>query len=54
MEFKNSNELFRKTRNSVLGLFPFRPFPHVDYEDPWNGEDQLSGDSMPEALWSDV
>ena len=26
----------------------------VDYEDPWNGEDQLSGDSMPEALWSDV
>ena len=27
---------------------------HVDYEDPWNGEDQLSGDGMPEALWSDV
>ena len=54
MEFKNSNELFRKTRNGVLGLFPFHPFPQVDYEDPWNGEDQLSGDSMPEALWSDV
>ena len=27
---------------------------HMDYEDPWNAEDQLSGDSMSEALWSDV
>ena len=27
---------------------------HMDYEDPWNGADQLSGDSMSEALWSDV
>jgi len=27
MEFQNSHELFRKTRNGVLGLFPFHPFP---------------------------
>ena len=25
---------------------------HVGYEDPWNGEDQLSCDRMAEALWS--
>ena len=26
-EFQSSHELFRKTRNGVLGLFPFHPFP---------------------------
>ena len=31
MEFKNSHELFRKTRKGVLGLFPLHPFPMDAY-----------------------
>lgn len=27
---------------------------HMDYEDPWNDEDHLAGDNVPEALWPDV
>ena len=30
-EFKNSHELFRKTRKGVLGLFSFHPFPMDAY-----------------------
>ena len=30
-EFRNSHELFRKTRKSVLGLFPWHPFPMDAY-----------------------
>ena len=30
-EFKNSRELFRKTRKGVLDLFPFYPFPMDAY-----------------------
>ena len=26
-EFKNSHKFFRKTKNGVLGFFPFHPFP---------------------------